>query len=768
MIENEVLMIRRSLDPPSGKANGTLTDLAIVFILNTEVIYMVRKEFVVEEVQKLMDNVENIRNVAIVAHVDHGKTTLTDSLVARAGLISKELAGSQRVMDFDVQEQARGITIKAANISLGFNFQDKDYLINLIDTPGHVDFGGHVTRAMRAVDGVCLVIDSVEGIMPQTETVLRQALKERAKPVLFINKIDRLINELKLDATAMQQKLIKVITGVNKIIENNAPADKKDEWLIKVDKGNVAFGSAYNKWAVSIKSMQRFNISFKEIFDKCQAGDHASLVERSPLDEVLLEMIITHLPNPKFAQAYRVPVLWKHDITSPEGQTMIACSSSGKAIGICIGIVYDEHAGEVAVVRLFSGKVTKGDQLYINAKKTYGKVQQVGIFMGPDRVLAERIIAGNIGACVGLRDVYVGETVSTEPMEPFEQIKHYSEPVVTKSIEAKDSKDLAKLIEALRGISKEDPTLKVELNQDTGEHLISGMGELHLEIIEYKIQVEKKINIVTSPPIVVYRETIRGKAGPIEGKSPNKHNRLKVIVEPLPEGLLKAIDDGGIPEGKPKGRELVEKLIEAGLEREEAKKTWDIYNRSILVDGTKGIQYLNEVEELITQGFEEALDQGPLAKERVSGVKITLTDAYLHEDNIHRGPAQMVPTIKRAIYAGLLFAGDTLMEPKQKILIQTLQDYAGNVINLTNGKRGQLIDMQQEGENATITTVIPVSEMFGFSNELRGVTQGRAIWYQEYAGYDLVPKELVVKIIKQIRERKGDKPEVPTPNDFLD
>ncbi|MBI5051573.1 elongation factor EF-2, partial [Candidatus Micrarchaeota archaeon] len=704
---------------------------------------MVRKEFVVEEVQKLMDTVDQIRNVAIVAHVDHGKTTLTDSLVARAGLISKELAGSQRMMDFDEQEQARGITIKAANISLGFQFQGKDYLINLIDTPGHVDFGGHVTRAMRAVDGVCLVVDAVEGIMPQTETVLRQALKERAKPIMFINKIDRLINELKLDANAMQQRLIKIITGVNKIIENNAPPEKKDEWMIKVDKGNVAFGSAFNKWAVSVKSMQRFNISFKDIFDKCQSGDHSFLVEKSPVDEVLLEMIITHLPNPQTAQAYRIPVLWKHDLESVEGKSMLNCDPNAKPIGVCIGVVYDEHAGEVAVVRLFSGKVGKSDQLYINAKKAYAKVQQVGIFMGPDRVQAEKVMAGNIGAFVGLRDVYVGETISAEPTEPFEQIKHYSEPVVTKSIEAKDSKDLAKLIEVLRGISKEDPTLRVELNQETGEHLISGMGELHLEIIEYKIKNEKKVNIVTSPPIVVYRETIKSGAGPIEGKSPNKHNKLKFTIEPMPEAMLKAIDDGLIPEGRPKGKELVEKLIETGLEREEAKKVWDIYNRNILIDGTKGIQYLNEVEELVIQGFEEAMDNGPLAKEKVSGVKVTVVDAFLHEDNVHRGPAQMLPTVKRPIYAGLLFCGDTLMEPRQKILIQTLQDYAGNVINLTNGKRGQLIDMQQEGENATITTVIPVSEMFGFSNELRGVTQGRAIWYQEYAGYESVPKELV-------------------------
>ncbi len=730
---------------------------------------MARKEFVVEEVQKLMNNVENVRNVAIIAHVDHGKTTLTDSLVARAGLISKELAGQQRVMDYDEQEAARGITIKSANISLGFAYEGQDYLINLIDTPGHVDFGFHVVRAMRAVDGVCLVIDSVEGVMPQTETNLRQALKERAKPVLFINKIDRLINELKFDAAQMQQRFIKIITQVNKIIEANAPEDKKDAWLIKVDKGNVAFGTAYNKWALSFTSMKKFNIGFKDIYDKCVQGDHKWLVERSPLDEVMLEMIVKHLPNPRTAQPYRIPVLWRNgDLNSEAGKSMTTCDPNAKPIGVCFGVAYDEHAGEVAVLRLFSGSVEKGANLYLHSKKEYARVQQVGIYMGPDRVAANKIIAGNIGALVGLKDVYVGETISADVIEPFEQIKHYSEPVITKSLEVKEQKDLPKLIDALRAISKEDPTIKIHLNQETGEHLVSGNGELHLEIIEYKIQVERKIPIITSPPIVVYREALLGKSPVVEGKSPNKHNRLKVTVEPLEPEIIKAIEDGTVKEGRPKGREVWEKLVELGMDREDARSIYDIHNASVFINDTKGIQNLHECEELLVQGFEEALDQGPLAKEKMSGVKVRLVDATLHEDNIHRGPAQMIPAIKRPIYAAMLIAGVTLLEPRQKVLINTLQEYAGNVITMTNGRRGTLINMEQEGENAAITTIMPVAEMFGFANEVRGATQGRAIWYQEYAGYANMPKELVAKVVRQIRERKGERPEPPTPEFFME
>jgi elongation factor 2 len=729
---------------------------------------MVRKEYVVEEVVKMMNNIKNVRNIAIVAHVDHGKTTMTDSLVARAGLISKELAGEQRMMDFDEQEQARGITIKAANISLAFQHEGQDYLINLIDTPGHVDFGGHVTRAMRAVDGVVLVVDSVEGIMPQTETVLRQALKEKAKPTIFINKIDRLINELQLDDAAMQARLIKIITGLNKIIEQYAPADKKEEWMIGVAKGNVAFGSAFHKWAVSIKSMQKFNIKFTDIYNHCKKGEHKELVAKSPLDEVLLAMVIEHLPNPLYAQQYRIPVIWKGDIESPEGKAMLKCDPLGKTIGVCFGVVNDPHAGEVAMVRMFSGTIKKSDMLFLASRLTSEKVQQAAIYMGPDRVMVDNVLAGNIVGLVGLRDVYVGETISTDQIQAFEQIKHYSEPVVTKSIEAKDSKDLAKLIMALRQISKEDPTLKVTINHETGEHLISGMGELHLEIIEYKITKEKGIAIVTSPPIVVYREMISGKAGPIEGKSPNKHTKLKFIVEPIEKSVFDAMVEGKIPDGRPKGKSLVETLVECGMDRDEAKSVLHIHNKNILLNDTRGIQYLNEITELMLQGFEEAMDMGPLAKEKVVGVKVRITDATIHEDPVHRGPAQIIPATRRPIYAAMIYAGVTLQEPKQKVTILCPQTYMGNVITLIQGRRGQLVNMEQEGEQSTIIVKLPVAEMFGFGNDLRSATQGRGIPYQEYAGYEPLPRDMLLKIVKQIRTRKGDKPDPPTPSDFLD
>jgi elongation factor 2 len=276
------------------------------------------------------------------------------------------------------------------------------------------------------------------------------------------------------------------------------------------------------------------------------------------------------------------------------------------------------------------------------------------------------------------------------------------------------------------------------------------------------------VPVTTSPPIVVYREIVTSTCELVEGKSPNKHTKIKFSVEPVEETVMAAMLEGKIPDGRPKGKVLVETLVEAGLPREEAKAVMNIHNRSLLINDTRGVQYLNEIMELVIQGFEEALDKGPLCKEKVFGVKVKILDATIHEDPVHRGPAQIIPATKRPLYAGMLYAGVQLQEPKQKITILVPATYMSAVITLINGRRGQMMDIQQEGESATLLAKVAVAEMFGFANDLRSATQGRAIWYQEYAGYEPLPRDLLLKTVKSIRERKGDKPDPPTPNDFLD
>lgn len=730
---------------------------------------MARKEDIAKLAEKLMNRRETIRNIGIVAHIDHGKTTLTDSLVAAAGLISQELAGKQLFMDHYALEQERGITINAANISITHKYKDKDHLINIIDTPGHIDFGGDVIRAMRAVDGVVLVVDAVEGVMPQTETVTRQALRENVKPVLFINKVDRLVNELQLTPEQMQERFVKTITQVNKMISKVAPEQYKKDWQVKVEDGSVAFGSAYYKWAVSISQMKETGISFKDVFDYCKNEKQNELAEKSPLYIALLEMVITHLPDPVKAQKYRTPVIWKGDPESKIGKAMEGCKDNAGIAMMVTDVSVDPHAGDIATGRIYSGVLKRGSKIRAVGLQKDVTVQQVGIYMGPDRVTLDEVPAGNIAAISGLKEVFAGETIASEDIKPFESFMSAAEPVITVSVEAKSTKDLPKLIEVVRQISKEDPNIHASLNQETGEHLISGMGELHLEVTQHRIEVDHKIPVQVGAPIVVYRETINKESPTIEAKSPNKHNKFKMHVEPIEEEVMEKLIESKIDgKIKPKDAEAVAQLEEIGLGRDEAKKVWAVHNNCMLVDDTRGIQALHEIRELVIQGFMDATSQGPLAKERALGVKVVLEDAKLHEDAIHRGPSQVLPAITRGVYATMLSADAVLYEPKQTLTITVQEEYMGAVSKELGARRTQIVDMRTEGDTSIIVGKAPVKELIGFSQSIRSATQGRAIWTAEYSGYELLPRELQLEVIKQVRTRKGMDPEPKKAEFFMD
>ena len=724
---------------------------------------MGRKEDNIAKAMKLIENAQRVRNMGIAAHIDHGKTTLSDNLIAGAGMMSEELAGKQLMLDFDEQEQARGITINAATASMVHESQGKEYLINLIDTPGHVDFGGDVTRAMRAVDGCIIVVDAVEGVMPQTETVIRQALRERVKPVLFINKVDRLINELKLNGDEMQKRFLKIITDVNRLLGKYAPDEFKQAWQVNVQDGRVAFGSAYHNWAISVPAMMQYNISFKQIAELVRDGKQKDLAKKTQLHKIILDMVIKHLPNPLEAQKYRIPQIWKGDASSDIGKAMANCTYDGPVSMMIIKIIVDPHAGEIAVGRVFSGTVRKGTDLYIVGQgATKFKVQLLAMMVGPDRISVDEIAAGNIAALVGLKAAIAGSTVSSIPnMDPFEPMVHYSDPVVTLAIEAKHTSDLPKLIDVLRSVSKADPSIQVDINQETGEHLISGMGELHLEVTLYRVKNDYKVEVQTSDPLVVYRETIDHVGGPFEGKSPNKHNKFYFEVEPLNEEVIQLIKEGKIPQGsKFKDKKaLIENLEKAGLAREEARGLVVVNGNNIMTDVTKGIQYLDETMELLIESFTEVMARGPLANEKVYGIKARLVDAKLHEDSIHRGPAQVIPAGRNSIYGAMTQGKRVLMEPMQKVFINVPQEIMGSVTNEIQQRRGVVEEMTQEGDDLVIVAKVPVSGMFGFASAIRSATGGKVLWSSENHGYQRVPYELQKEIVAKIRERKGLKSE---------
>lgn len=729
---------------------------------------MGRYKQILTKVLKLVDKPERIRNMGIVAHIDHGKTTLSDNLLSNAGMISKDMAGKQLALDFHEDERERGITINAANVSMVHVYEGDDYLINMIDTPGHVDFGGDVTRAMRAVDGVIVVVCAVEGVMPQTKTVISQALKERVRPTLFINKVDRLINELRLQPDELQKRFLKTISDVNKIIKQRQPEGV--DWRVSVEGGSVAFGSAYHNWAISVPYMKKSNITFKDIIDYCNSEQQKVLAEKAPAHEILLNIAVKHLPNPIEAQKFRIPQIWKGDLEGDIGKSMFGCDPNGKLAMMITNIqVFDKREGEVATARIFSGTLSQGQDVYLVGAKSKERVQQVEVYMGATRVSATSVPAGNIVGITGLKTAFAGETVSVEDINEFEGMIHTSEPVVTMAVEAKHMKDLPKVIEVLRQVAKEDPTLNVKIDEETGEHLLSGMGELHLEVITNRIKAGG-LDIETSPPIVVYRETVAEKFGPIEGKSPNKHNKFQIEVEPLEKEVYDAIVSGEIKEGRRKDRskDIRAQLVELGMDREEARRIIDVYKGNIMVDMTRGIQHLDEVMELLLDGFEQVVDSGPIANEPTTRVKVKLVDASLHEDAIHRGPAQIYPAIRRPICACILKARATLLEPVQNVWIDVPQDYMGSVTRELQRRRGIVGEMTQKEELMTIEAKMPVAESFGFAGDIRSASEGHALWSTENAGFERLPMELQSDIIFRIRERKGLKREVPRAEEFMD
>ena len=722
-------------------------------------------EKMVDMVMRISQHPKQIRNIAICAHIDHGKTTFSDNLLAGAGMMSEHDAGSDRKLDFHEDEQERGITIDSAAVSMVHTVNKTEYLINLIDTPGHVDFGGDVTRAMRAVDGAVVLVCASEGAMPQTETVLRQALKERVRPVLFINKTDRLIKELKLTPEQMQERFVKYIGDVNRIIRNVAPEEYKELWQVSIEKGTVAFGSAFHNWGISLPYMQKKGVSFKQIIDAYTGTDEEIkdkvkiLAKDAPLHEVVLDLVVEHSPDPVVAQAYRIPRLWQGDLETTEGKNLIDCNPKGRLFFVATKIVVDPQAGEITTGRLFSGTMRKGEEVFLNMANTPGRIQQVYIYNGAKKEIVDNVPAGNIIGVGGLRAAMPGETVTSGgPSDPFEEIKHIFDPVVTKAIEAKRPSDLPKLIEVLRQVQKEDPTIKIEINEETGEHLMHGMGELHLEVIENRIKKDKGVEIKTSAPIVVYREAVTKTSPEVEGKSPNKHNKLYFVVEPLAQNVVDGIKANKLPTGrfKKKDLEVVSFLRdECGWDTKLAGSVKAEFGGNLFIDRTRGIVHINEIMELLLDMFQDVVKAGPLAKEPCINVQVSLMDCTLHEDAIHRGPAQMYPAVREGIRGAMMQAGPLLYEPLQVMRIEAPNDYVGEISKIVSSKRGQLLEMNQEGDITVILAKMPVAELMGWSNGLRSATGGRGNSSLVDQSFELLPRELQEKVISTIVQRKG-------------
>jgi elongation factor 2 len=702
------------------------------------------------EILRLMRDKERIRNVGIVAHIDHGKTTMTDSLLAGAGLLSPQIAGRARALDYLEEEQKRGITIKTANISLLYETKGQSYVINLVDTPGHVDFTGKVTRALRAIDGAVVVVDAVEEIMVQTETVTRQALEERVRPVLFINKVDRLIKELKLSEVEIRNKFIRIIRDFNNLIEIYGEPKFRDGWRVSSEKETVAFGSALHKWGFTLKNAKEKGIKFTDLIDAYEKNEHYTLSKLLPLQDAILNMTVENIPNPVKAQNYRLPKIWKGNMKSEVGKAMLNCDENGPT-SMCITMAQmDPQQGLIATGRLFSGSIREGDRVYlVGAEKEYS-IQKVFVYMSAYREAVDQITSGNISALLGLDSARAGETLidasREKVMVPFEPIRYASEPVMTIAAEPKSPRDLSHLIDAMNRLSIEDPNIVTSINKETGEYLLSGMGELHLEIaVKFLKNYAGDIEIAASNPTVEYRESITRKGSVATARSSNKQNTFWVQVEPIQEKALKHAKMG-------RGRNV-----------------WATdKHQNILLNLTKTFRYSEETKNMIISGFNWACQTGPLCAEPIRNVKVKLIDARISEEPASRETTQISRAMSRAILGSFLTADPLLLEPAYKVIVSVPTEWMGECSTILTRRHGKILTSEQKGALAIITAYIPTAETFGMAAEMRSKTSGSAFWQCTFDHWERMPEKAMFEIIKQIRIRKGLPPEIPSPEKFID
>lgn len=825
-------------------------------------------KFTIDEIAKIMYKPSNIRNMSVIAHVDHGKSTLTDSLIARAGIIAMKSAGDERYMDTREDEKERGITIKSTGVSLYFNYKSEGHLFNLIDSPGHVDFSSEVTAALRVTDGALVVIDCIEGVCVQTETVLRQAMQEKIRPVLMVNKVDRAILELQLNEEDMYNSFSKAIERTNTIVESFAQEDMGSVELNPTI-GNVAFGSGKDCWGFTLKIFadryeKQFGIPSEKLMPKlwgdwffnkelkkwskkavnksgetftrafvlfilrpiCSISKSCIEMNMAEVDEFLkkenvvltseerqlqgkkllkvimqkwidaseaiLEMMVLHLPSPKVAQKYRYKYLYEGPEDDACAIAMKECDPKGPLMMYISKMVPTSDKGRFfAFGRVFSGTVAIGQKVRImgpgyepgKKKDLFEKtVQRTVLMMGRKTEFVPDVPCGNTCALVGI-DQYLTKTgtISTHPDAHNIRVMKYSvSPVVRVAIKPKNESDLPKLISGMHRLAKSDPLVLCINDTETGENIIAGSGELHVEICINDLRDEyAQIPIIRADPIVAYRETVTEKSIQGLSKSSNKQNRLFCTAEPIAEDFVDAIESGEIPirDQKERVKILYDKF---DWDKNEAGKIWAFGPEgdgpNIIVDSTQGCQFMNEIKEHMVSGFEAVSNGGALCDEPMRGIRFNVQDTKLHADSIHRGGGQITPATKRVLYGCELMAQPSLQEPIFNVEISCPQHVTEHVYGLMNIRRGNVYEEEQIEDTplSIMRAYLPVAESFGFTAALREKTSGQAFptcvfdhW--ETLNGDFRDEEAkLYKIVRTIRKRKGLKEDVPESSHYWD
>lgn len=677
----------------------------------------------VEKIALLMENQKNIRNVVLVAHIDHGKTTLSDSLLASGGILAPSTAGEARALDFLPEEQRRGITMKTANISLIFKKENEDYLVNLIDSPGHVDFSGKVARALRIADGAIVVIDAVEQVMAQTETVIRQCIAEGVKPILFINKIDRLIKELKLSAQQIAERIEIIYNNFNSLVNKFAKGTNLPKWHSSTRDGSVVFGSALHRWAISLPIVKKTDITFEKIIELYNKKEEMILQELLPIEKPLIEMIINHLPNPLDAQKYRIQKIWRGDLASSVGKAMVECKASGEDIPLVFcttKTLRDQHAGSLVLGRIFSGILTEKTEVYLVNSNTKAKIQNAYVFMGSDKKRINNIPAGNTVAVSGLGTVHPGETIaniSPKELVPFEDIEYLANPVVTIALEPKMLRDLPALKRALERFDLEDPNLIVTIDEKSGEILLLGLGELHLETVV--IDLSEEVACTASPPIVIIAERINQPSAKITSEMFG--SEVSLNVQPI--GKTQSITEDQQQQISADEQIYLEKLKQ--------------YNNEIIIPQKLFSKLSSDAKENIITGVKGALLAGPISSKPVFGVRVIIQDFTTEHGEKYE---HTVPLLRNAVWDALRSGKITSQEPIYRIQITTPTTYLGKITSILGKRRGSIVDVRTDQDMLIITGDLPVAESFHIDHDLRSDTEGRAFWQMTFDRYESIPQ----------------------------
>ncbi|MEB3357855.1 MAG: elongation factor G [Synechococcales bacterium] len=677
---------------------------------------------------------ERVRNIGIAAHIDAGKTTTTERILFYSGVVHKigEVHEGTAVTDWMAQERERGITITAAAISTNWN----DHRINIIDTPGHVDFTIEVERSMRVLDGVIAVFCSVGGVQPQSETVWRQADRYRVPRIAFVNKMDRtganffkvyeqIRDRLRANAVPIQipigaedgfRGVIDLVGMRARIYNDDLGVDMEDteipeevRELAEEYRANLVEAVAETNDTLTEKYLEGEELTAEEIRSGIrQATIQGTMVPmlcgsafKNKGVQLLLDAVVDYLPAPP-----EVPAIQG---TLPDGTEVTRPASDDVPFSALAFKVMADPYGRLTFIRVYSGVLEKGSYVLNSTKSDKERISRLIILKADERIEVDELRAGDLGAVLGLKTTTTGDTLCAQNAPVILESLYVPEPVISVAIEPKTKQDMEKLSKALQSLSDEDPTFRVSTDSETNQTVIAGMGELHLEILVDRMLREFKVEANIGAPQVAYRETIR-KATNAEGKfirqSGGKGQYGHVVIEVEP--------------GEPgSGFEFVSKIVGGSIPKE----------------------YVSPAE----SGMKEACESGILAGYPVIDLKVTLVDGSYHEVDSSEMAFKIAGSM--AIKTAVMKAAPVLLEPSMKVEVEVPEEFLGDVMGDLNSRRGQIEGMGSEEGIAKVTAKVPLAEMFGYATDIRSKTQGRGIFSMEFSNYDEVPRNVAEAII---------------------